>query len=158
MRQDLKIGMLIGTVFVAAAMIAVAFWPGDSIEARLSRMAGPVPPRSSKSQNADNPAPPERMTDDGSRPTTAQPEPSPRPSVPARPDQTALTAPPPPPPDTPAQATTRYHVVRPGETLSHIAQTYYGSATRWHKIAEANKDILPDPDRVRPGMRLRIPE
>jgi nucleoid-associated protein YgaU len=52
----------------------------------------------------------------------------------------------------------RYHTVQPGETLSGIAQHYYGSAVKWWKILAANHDILSNPNKIRPGMRLVIPD
>jgi len=47
------------------------------------------------------------------------------------------------------------HVVKPGETLSSIAQTYYGSATLWSYIAKANPTL--NPDRLKSGQTLVIP-
>ena len=51
----------------------------------------------------------------------------------------------------------RTHVVKKGETLSHIAQQFYGKASAYQKIFEANRDQLDDPDRIREGMTLKIP-
>jgi len=48
-----------------------------------------------------------------------------------------------------------------GETLSDVSLKYYGNATRpyFMVIYEANKDVIgPDPGKVRPGMKLKIPE
>jgi nucleoid-associated protein YgaU len=56
----------------------------------------------------------------------------------------------------PAQAT-RFHIVRPGETLSAIAQQYYGSSNTWRKILDANK-TLKDANKIAPGTKLIIPE
>ncbi|UCD48543.1 MAG: LysM peptidoglycan-binding domain-containing protein [Phycisphaerales bacterium] len=53
--------------------------------------------------------------------------------------------------------TTRFHIVQNGETLSGIAQQYYGSASRWRSIVEANRDTIKDPDRISPGTKLIIP-
>ncbi len=64
-------------------------------------------------------------------------------------------APPPPAPTQPARKT---HTVKAGETLSAIAEKYYGSATRYMKIFDANKDKLKDPNRIFPGQELVIPE
>jgi nucleoid-associated protein YgaU len=53
------------------------------------------------------------------------------------------------------------HVMKPDETLSHLALKYYGSAVRdmWMIIYEANKDVIgPDPAHVRPGTVLKIPK
>ena len=52
------------------------------------------------------------------------------------------------------------HTVASGETLSHIALKYYGSAVReaWMHIYEANKALIgPNPGIIRPGMVLNIP-
>ncbi len=52
------------------------------------------------------------------------------------------------------------HLVKRGETLSHIALRYYGSATpeKWMTIYDANCDIIgPDYNIIVPGQRLKIP-
>jgi nucleoid-associated protein YgaU len=48
--------------------------------------------------------------------------------------------------------------VQKGDTLSHIAQAIYGEKSAWRAIAKYNEDDLPDPDRIRPGMQLRLPD
>jgi nucleoid-associated protein YgaU len=52
---------------------------------------------------------------------------------------------------------TQIHVVQSGDTLSKIAQKYYGDASLYPKIFEANRDQLSDPNRISPGQKLRIP-
>lgn len=55
----------------------------------------------------------------------------------------------------------RTHVIASGETLSHLALKYYGSATqeKWMIIYEANKELIGDnPNKVRVGMELVIPD
>lgn len=52
----------------------------------------------------------------------------------------------------------RRHVVVKGETLSAIAKQYYGKASAYPKIFEANRDILKDADHIQVGQSLRIPE
>lgn len=52
----------------------------------------------------------------------------------------------------------RIHEVAKGETLSGIAKHYYGKASLYIKIFEANRDVLKDPDKIFPGQRLKIPE
>jgi nucleoid-associated protein YgaU len=47
--------------------------------------------------------------------------------------------------------------VQPGDSLSKISQHFYGNANQYMKIFEANRDKLPDPDKVRAGMELNIP-
>lgn len=64
-------------------------------------------------------------------------------------------APVPPPPPKPVE---RFYEVVAGDTLSKIAQKYYGNGNKYMKIFEANKDILSNPDLIKPGQKLRIPE
>lgn len=52
---------------------------------------------------------------------------------------------------------TQTHVVQPGDTLSKIAEKYYGDAALYTKIFQANRDLLSDPNKIRPGQKLRIP-
>lgn len=49
------------------------------------------------------------------------------------------------------------YTVKKGDTLSQIAQDQYGDANRYPEIFDANRDILIDPDRIRPGQVLSIP-
>jgi hypothetical protein len=58
--------------------------------------------------------------------------------------------PPPPPP-------VRIHVVQPGDTLRGIAARFLGDERRWRIIFEANRDQITNPDLIRPGQRLVIP-
>lgn len=62
------------------------------------------------------------------------------------------------PAQTAAAAAAKVHVVKKGDTLGAIAQKYYGKAGAYMKIFEANKDILTDPDKIKPGQKLRIPD
>lgn len=55
----------------------------------------------------------------------------------------------------PMQETT--HTVRSGETLTSIAAKYYSAPAGYLKIYNANRDVLSSPDKVKPGMVLRIP-
>jgi nucleoid-associated protein YgaU len=57
-----------------------------------------------------------------------------------------------------AAAAAKVHVVEKGDTLGAIAKKYYGKAGAYMKIFEANKDILTDPDKIKPGQKLRIPD
>ena len=50
----------------------------------------------------------------------------------------------------------RYRV-GPSETLSGIAHDTLGRATRWRQIAAMNRDVMPNPDRIKPGVVLRLP-
>ena len=52
---------------------------------------------------------------------------------------------------------TQHYVVKKGDTLSKIAEDFYGDQTMYPKIFEANRDIIKDPNKIRPGQKLRIP-
>ena len=49
-----------------------------------------------------------------------------------------------------------YTVVK-GDTLGGIARKFYGRASQWVRIQEANKDLLKGKTVIRPGMKLTIP-
>jgi len=50
------------------------------------------------------------------------------------------------------------YTVQSGDTLSEIAQRFYGNAGQYMKIFNANRDILSDPDKIQVGQTLKIPE
>ena len=52
----------------------------------------------------------------------------------------------------------RIYEVVSGDTLGGIAKTYYGNAGSYMKIFEANRDILDNPNLIKVGQKLRIPE
>lgn len=49
------------------------------------------------------------------------------------------------------------YVVQKGDTLQKISSKMYGTTKKWKKIFEANKDVLKNPDKIRPGQKLVIP-
>jgi nucleoid-associated protein YgaU len=53
---------------------------------------------------------------------------------------------------------TRFHIVRDGDTLSSISKKYYGTTSSARKIFEANRSVLQDPDHLRQGTKLTIPD
>ncbi len=55
-------------------------------------------------------------------------------------------------------AAARTHEVVAGDTLSKIAKQFYGDASKYPKIFEANRDQLSDPNLIKPGQKLKIPE
>ncbi len=50
-----------------------------------------------------------------------------------------------------------FHTVLKGETLGKIAQHYFGKASKYKEIFAANRDILNNPDLIKPGQVLIIP-
>ena len=51
----------------------------------------------------------------------------------------------------------RTYTVVAGDTLSKIAKREYGDASAWHRIYEANKDTIKNPDLIYPGQTFKIP-
>ena len=48
-----------------------------------------------------------------------------------------------------------WHIVAPGETLSGIAQEYYGDAGKYKDLAHANN--IMNPDKIKVGQKIQIP-
>jgi len=61
-----------------------------------------------------------------------------------------------PKPEEPEEKAEIYEIVS-GDTLGAIAKRYYGNASKYVKIFEANKDIISDPNKIYPGQKIRIP-
>ena len=53
---------------------------------------------------------------------------------------------------------TKIYTVQAGDSLSKISKQFYGNANQYMKIFEANRDRLDDPDKIRVGQQLIIPE
>lgn len=49
------------------------------------------------------------------------------------------------------------YTIKPGESLSEIAQRLLNSAARWEQLYELNRDVLSDPDEIRAGTVITIP-
>lgn len=53
---------------------------------------------------------------------------------------------------------TRTYTVQAGDSLSKISKQFYGNANEYMKIFEANREQLSNPNAIRPGQQLVIPE
>ncbi len=51
----------------------------------------------------------------------------------------------------------RWYQVRPRDGYASIARRELGDVSRWREIHELNKDKFPDPDRIRDGVRIKLP-
>ena len=51
----------------------------------------------------------------------------------------------------------QYYTVKSGDTLSKIAEEFYGDKMLYPQIFEANRDQLKDPNKIKVGQKLRIP-
>jgi nucleoid-associated protein YgaU len=54
--------------------------------------------------------------------------------------------------------TDRTYTVKSGDTLSKIAKEMLGDANAYTDIFNANKDQLSDPNKIKPGQVLKIPQ
>lgn len=88
------------------------------------------------------------------------------PTTPAAPSNGGAAAPPPadgpppilpPPPPVPPATQIATYTVRPGDTLSSIAARLYGDRAAWTRLYEANRNVIADPTRLRPGVTLTVP-
>jgi len=72
-----------------------------------------------------------------------------RPSATPEPERSAEPAKPAP--------TFRWYQVKKDDRLVSIAREQLGNASRWREIFELNKDKFPDPQRIREGVRIKLP-
>jgi nucleoid-associated protein YgaU len=158
MQKDLKIGLILGLAVVSIAGLWLATRPSLTPQARaLDTTTGSAgtKPREEKL----------RTTDENVRPPSDRPN-SERASVVHRPSSII----PRPSKESDSLATPamyvqpkiikpqRFHIVQEGETLSEISYAYYGSATKWQKIFEANRSTVKNANVVRAGTKLIIPD
>jgi len=186
MGRDFRIGLVAGLVLAGAALLWVATRP--SLRPQAAEARNPhIPPTgasddSFQSQNrgTDEPTAGAGLVGAGFKParTVVVPAPAPeatepQPTVPVVADKTTQASRPAPFP-APLDAsgmrdltvyesaepikTIRFHIVRRGETLSHIAQQYYGSKEQWRRIVAANTKTIKDADKITPGTKLILPE
>jgi nucleoid-associated protein YgaU len=174
MQKDLKIGLALGLGLAAAAVLWVATRPSMSPEARIRQLHEGDPLRQTGAQREPNDQPMVSVIARSPEPNSAAGQSgTPRPSTPPAEIHAAPVA------ETPAVRTAveeqqgmvdstvhektekietqRFHIVRKGETLSKISLTYYGSAGKWRKIFEANRETIKNPDKLTAGAKLIIP-
>jgi len=51
----------------------------------------------------------------------------------------------------------QYYEIQSGDTLSAIAKKYYGKASDYPRIFEANREVIKDANLIYPGQKIRIP-
>jgi len=141
MQRDYKIGMSLGLLLVVAAILWLCTRPSLSPEARMSE------PQEISVQREISVAP--VQTQDIAEVANNQLSIINNQSKPT--DYTLYEQP-------ERIATQRFHIVRRGETLSAISQKYYGSAGKWRKIFQANRQLIDDADKIQPGTKLVIPD
>ena len=145
MQKDLKIGMILGLVLVTVTMLW--FFAGSNLnpKARILNLRS----------NREAAAPPETFgPTQSSEVETGREENRPLPAT-----------------DNQSQEpewkkyrqeekikTQRFHIISEGETLSEISRKYYDSARKWQKILDANKGVIEDVNKLKPGTKIIIPE
>jgi nucleoid-associated protein YgaU len=50
-----------------------------------------------------------------------------------------------------------YYEIVSGDTLGGIAKKFYGKASQYTRIFEANRGVISDPNKIYPGQKIRIP-
>ena len=65
-----------------------------------------------------------------------------------------LNAPEPPPE---VVAVDEFYEIKSGDTLGKISKQFYGKASQYMRIFEANREIISDPNKIYPGQKIRIP-
>ena len=89
-----------------------------------------------------------------------KPEPNPKPTPEPKPNPTPTPEPTPEPTPKPIRkdlANASKYTVKAGDTLRSIAKYFYGRASKWKKIYDANKDLIPASQKLKKGMTLKIP-
>lgn len=159
MSASARVG-LIGVVILLA--VAVAVWnrqAGNEAAGAAGAVAGaegvltgafsgapPAPAPSGPPSPADPPAV-----------ALVPPAPVPTPESPATTPTAEPALTPAPAPAVPEPAPERTYRTRAGDTLSGIARQLYGREGLWHRIYEANRAIIPNPDVLSEGLTLVIP-
>ena len=134
MQKDLKIGMILGLVLIVASALWISTRPQLSTKARLLETSS-VDAISdiAKQSDADIAIAKESEETDANEPQNTGKLESKTNSL-------------------------RFHIVSKGETLSGISQKYYGSINKVQKILNANRETLNNPDKLKPGLKIVIPD
>ena len=150
MQKDLKIGLVLGLVLAVSALLWLATRPSLSPRARMSHIPWRGRPALDSRQHLTG------VENEGKMPSPRQPPAiSPQPELPDSPEGVPRT--------TQYEQTEkikpqRFHIVCEGETLSRISISYYGSAGKWQKILDSNRKTITDANKIKPGMKLIIPD
>ena len=161
MQKDLKIGLGLGLTLVIAYVLWLATRPSLSPEARMQEPGGTdsrqqsaeqsvgpaiakIPAPDSNVRQSDNlNASPVKISIDATGPGDVNEKINP-------PDTTIYEQ------DEKIKPQ-KFHIVREGETLSRISSLYYGSGDEWRKILDSNPNTITDANKIKPGMKLIIP-
>ncbi len=138
MQKDFKIGMLLGLVLVTVVMVWLSTSPNLSRKAARPDTHSNRPPQ-------EGPARSNNFSTNGLTALNAEDNES------GPLDSTIYE-------QTEKIRTQKFHIVREGETLSEISYKYYGSANKWQMILDANRNVIKDVNKLKPGTKIIIPE
>ncbi len=51
-----------------------------------------------------------------------------------------------------------WYKVKKNDTLQKISHQFYGTTRKWQSLYEANKDILKSPNKLYPGLEIKVPK
>jgi len=161
MQKDLKIGLVLGLTLVIASVLWLATRPSLRPEARMQQPGD----TDSRQQSAEQPVGPAiaripapdsyaeqngnlntssfKISTDASRVSNEN-------EITNPPDSTIYE-------QEDKIKPQKFHIVREGETLSRISSLYYGSGIKWQKILDSNRNTITDANKIKPGMKLIIP-
>ena len=143
MQKDLKIGMILGLVLVTIAMLWLFAGPGLNPNVRVpnlrsNRETTPSPEISGSTNSVKT-----EIEENNQLSVTDNQSQEPEWKKHWQPEKIK---------------TKRFHIIREGETLSEISRKYYDSARKWQKILDANRDVIEDISKLKPGTKIIIPE
>lgn len=78
------------------------------------------------------------------------------PPSPQQPEESSPRITEPPPNDATVQSTDEWYTVRRGDSLSLIAIQQFCNSEAWKKIYQLNRERVPDPNKLQPGMQLQV--
>ena len=147
MPKDMKIGMILGLILVTAFMLWIFVGPGINLEAKAPKtennyQAATLPETSDSINNTDTEV---RQENNQLQSNDEQDEQSEELELAKNWQPQKIK-------------TQRFHIIREGETLSEISRLYYGSATKWQKILDANRHLIQDVSKLKPGTKIIVPE
>ncbi len=145
MQKDLKIGMILGLVIVTVAMLWLFAGAGLSPKGRVpnlrSNQETAPPPETSGPTNSSET---ETVGEENHELSTTE-------NQSQEPDWKKYR-------QAEKIKTQRFHIVQEGETLSEISRKYYDSARKWQKILDANREVIEDVNKLKPGTKIIIPD
>jgi nucleoid-associated protein YgaU len=161
MQKDLKIGLVLGLTLVFASVLWLATRPSLRPEARMQQTHDTASRQKSAEQPADPaiariPAPdsyagqsdnlnasPVKISSNATGAGDENEKNNPPDSTKYEQDEKIKPQ--------------KFHIVREGETLSRISSLYYGSGGKWQRILDSNRNTITDANKIKPGMKLIIP-